>query len=75
MKIGERIRIIREWQGMSSGELAVKANCSQASLSQYETGKRTPTLKHFRGLCIALRIPYDMLLEGIELVEDTENEE
>jgi transcriptional regulator with XRE-family HTH domain len=60
---------------MSSGELATKAGCTQAAISQYETGKRTPTLRHFRGLCIALRIPYEMLLEGVELVEDTESEE
>lgn len=75
MKIGERIKVIREWQGLNGSELAERAGVTQAALSQYENGKRTPTLRAFRGICKALSVPYAMLLEGIELVEDTENEE
>jgi transcriptional regulator with XRE-family HTH domain len=70
LKIGDRIKIIREWQGLSGGELADMSGCTQAAISQYENHKRTPTLKHFRGICKALKVPYSMLLEGIELTED-----
>lgn len=70
MKIGERIKIIREWQGLSQGDLSEKANCTQAALSQYEANKRTPTLKHFRNICKALSVPYAMLLESVELTDE-----
>lgn len=70
MKIGERIKTIREWQGLSGAQLAEKAGCTQSAISQYEAGKRTPSLKHFRALCKALEIPYSTLLEGVELEEE-----
>jgi len=75
MKIGERIKIIREWQGLSGSELAQKVGCTQAAISQYENGKRNPTLKHFRDLCKGLSVPYAMLIEGVELTDDIEIEQ
>lgn len=72
MIFGERLKTIREWQGISGAKLAEIVGCTQAAISQYENNKRTPDLKRFRAICKSLNIPYSMLLEGVELTEDIE---
>jgi len=39
-QIGKKIQTAREEAGMSQEELARKIGCTQASLSNYELGKR-----------------------------------
>jgi transcriptional regulator with XRE-family HTH domain len=74
MKIGERIKMLREWQGISQTELARAVGCTPAAVSQYEDNKRTPTLKHFKGICKALGVQYGLLLDGCDLEESEAQE-
>jgi Zn-dependent peptidase ImmA (M78 family)/DNA-binding XRE family transcriptional regulator len=42
--IGARVRRVREAQGMSQGDLAERLGKSQAAVSQWESGRRTPAV-------------------------------
>lgn len=42
LPIAEKIKIIRKEKGITQKELAEKLNCTQANLSQYESGRRIP---------------------------------
>jgi len=64
---GERLRTIRELQGLSQAELAGRADLNATQLSHFETGTREPNLANLRKLKKALGVPYEMLLgEGAQ---------
>lgn len=67
-KIGKKLQEAREEAQMSQGELAKKIGCSQASLSNYELGKRRLYLADLQRISEILGKPI------IYFIEDTEGE-
>jgi ribosome-binding protein aMBF1 (putative translation factor) len=51
------IRVMRIMRSLSQVDLAAKANISQAVLSQFERGRRTPTLATYKRIARALGVP------------------
>lgn len=66
MKFEERLRMIMIEQGLSQKELALKANITEASMSKYLSGNRTPRVDVIINLSKALGITTDELLFGEE---------
>lgn len=59
--IAERIKQYRAAAGMTQKELAGAINASQNTISQYESGKRTPTVKKLLELSALLGCSLDEL--------------
>jgi DNA-binding XRE family transcriptional regulator len=57
-----RIRVWREYRGLSMAALAAQAGIAQPFLSQIETGKREGTVETLRKLAQALRLTIDDLV-------------
>lgn len=57
----ERLRVIREARGLTKTELANQLSMSISSLSQYESGKITPSPDSVASLAGALAIPEEFL--------------
>ena len=72
-EIGRRIREWRQRRGLSQVAVARVAGITQASLSNYETGKRDLPLSTFLGLLVALDIGVSELLgtSGIVVMRDS----
>jgi len=74
MKIGERIKTLREWKRLNSSEFAKIAHFSAVTLSQYESCTRLPTLYHFYWMCKALGVDFSVLLENSDIARTCETE-
>ena len=75
MNIGRAIRWYRQRQGISQGDVALRADCSVSYLSLLENGKRDPTVSTVTRIAEALQVPLGTLflvasdpaeLEGID---------
>lgn len=66
--IGDRLREWRLRREMSQAEVAKEAGITQASLSNYETGKRDLPLSTFLGVARALSVSLGDLLEIPEVL-------
>ena len=66
MKFEERLRMIMNEQGLSQKELANKANITEASMSKYLSGERTPRADVIVNLSRALEISTDELLFDVD---------
>lgn len=66
MKFEERLRIIMNEQGLSQKELAIKSNITEASMSKYLSGERTPRVDVIINLSRALEITTDELLLDVD---------
>jgi transcriptional regulator with XRE-family HTH domain len=51
------IRHFREQANMTQPQLAKKAGCSQSTISAYESGRVTPSIKKLQLLSQALNVP------------------
>lgn len=60
--IGQFLLRYRIKNGMTQAELAEKLSISQNSVSQYESGVRTPTVKRLAKIAIALGCTVDELM-------------
>lgn len=69
IKIGDKIRKIREEKKITQKELAERLGTSQQNLAQYENGKRNPKIKTLQKIADALEIPVSELYEGSELLQ------
>ena len=56
------VRVWREYRGLKSGELAVKAKLSQAYISQLEAGKREGSVGAMKAIADALGVTIDDLI-------------
>jgi DNA-binding XRE family transcriptional regulator len=56
------IRVMRTMRGLTQAVLAAKAKVSQPVLSQFEHGKRAPSLATYRRLARALAVPLPTLI-------------
>ncbi|MBR2833609.1 MAG: helix-turn-helix transcriptional regulator [Bacilli bacterium] len=59
---GAKIREARKKLGMSQDNLALKLGVSKVTICWYETGERTPCLKHFLKLADILNLSLDELV-------------
>ncbi len=70
---GEILKGARETKGLSQEELAKKIFSTRQSISNWETGKKVPTLENIKRLAEILEIPVDDLIikntEGDELTD------
>jgi len=67
-EVGQRIREWRLRRDLSQAEVARVAGITQASLSNYETGKRDLPLSTFLGVAKALDVGVGDLLESEEVL-------
>ncbi len=65
IKLGKRVKELRLECGMSQKFLAQKINCTQNTISQYETGLIKPSIDVLASLAIELKTTTDYLL-GLE---------
>lgn len=64
MELNERIRMIMNEKGLTQKELSQKANITEASMSKYLSGERTPRIDVIVNVANALEISVDSLLGG-----------
>ena len=57
-----RLKRAREWAGFSQALLAQKAKLPASSISNFESGKREPSLNSFRAICYALNVNSEYLI-------------
>jgi transcriptional regulator with XRE-family HTH domain len=67
-EIGYRITIAREEAGMNQKDLAERLGISQATLSNYEKGKRRVYLPQLQNIANAVGRPLDYFLQPIDPV-------
>ncbi len=60
--IGEKIKTLRETNGLSQRELAEKASVSQGMISQIERGSKSPTIALAQQIADALGVRLDEML-------------
>ena len=63
MNIGEFIRKIREEKELSINQLALYSDVSAAHISRIERGLREPSPAILRKISVALKVPYENLME------------
>lgn len=64
-KLASNLQKLIEKQGMSQKELAVRMGTSEASISRYLHGKRTPSVRVVYYLAICLGTTMDEIVKGI----------
>ena len=61
-KVGKRIKVLREEQGLSQEDLACDANVSRSTVSMIETAQNDITLSKIKRIATALGLePYELL--------------
>ena len=68
VEIGRRLREARRRRGLSQSEVSQTAGITQASLSNYETGKRELPLSTMMNLAAALDVPLGDLMEISDVI-------
>lgn len=63
MNIHENIKKARKAAGITQKVLAAKLSVHQKDISRWENGERTPNVEALAGICIALNVSADTLLE------------
>ena len=64
MRVGERIRELRERAGVSQAELSEKVGISQAMLCQIERETKNPSLQIGKAIADELGCPVDALFQA-----------
>jgi len=65
----ERLSAARRFRQLSQGELARKTRLKQSAISQFETGRRSPSFHNLRRIADALEVSGDYLLGRSNSVE------
>ena len=72
MQFGDKLRLLRQRRGMTINELAqLTGYATHSRISQFETGKRKPTLEFVYKVAEVFGVSFDLLLNG-ELELDNE---
>lgn len=66
MKLGEKIRLLRNRNFLTQAKLAEKAGISLNSIQKYESGKNTPKIENLSKIATALKIDLDTLIEDTD---------
>jgi len=64
-EIGKRIKGLLEKKGITQKELALKVGCTEAAISHYIKGDRTPRSSVMTKIAIVLDTTSDYLMEGV----------
>ncbi|KGJ49727.1 hypothetical protein KD33_07195 [Clostridium sp. NCR] len=67
MTFGERLKQLRESEGLKQIELAEKLNLTSAALSQYEKGVREPNSEMLKKIADYFDVSIDFLLGRIDV--------
>jgi transcriptional regulator with XRE-family HTH domain len=59
---GERLRLAREWRGLTQDELAARVGAGQSQMNKYENNKNDPTADVLVRLSSELEVSVDWLL-------------
>jgi transcriptional regulator with XRE-family HTH domain len=62
--IGDNIKRLLQENNYTQKELAMRAGCTQASISSYINNKQRPGMKTLKNLAIALGVTVDELRRG-----------
>lgn len=65
MKFGEKIRMIREAQGLSQEDLAFKSGLHRTYIGGIERGERNPSLESIAKIAKALDVPLNYLFKDL----------
>ena len=65
-KFGERVRVLRKEANLSQESLADKAEMHRTYLSGIERGERNVSLINIARIAVALEVPVDELVKGID---------
>jgi transcriptional regulator with XRE-family HTH domain len=70
MKLGEKIRFLRENKGLNLSELAKKAGIAKSTLFKIEENKTNPTIKTIWAIAEILGVPFGELVGEGEIKEE-----
>ncbi|WP_404810635.1 helix-turn-helix domain-containing protein [Methylobacterium flocculans] len=68
--IGQRIKALREAQGMTQGAVAKAAGMKRPDLSDLETGKHDPTFGKLRRIARGLGVPLTEVVKDLDLEDN-----
>ena len=75
MSTADRLRKIRELKGLTQAQFAAEVGLTQSAISQFEDGRRSPSIESLIGISMALNVPLDKLIDlGWESDCDVEKE-
>lgn len=63
IKIGERIRILRESKGITQQDLAAACNFEKANMSRIEAGRTNPTISTLYKISLGLGVRISELVD------------
>lgn len=69
----DRLKKAREFRNLSQSQLAKLANLPPASISNFEAGRREPSLNSFRSLVRSLAVNPDYLLNNTDSLTRSES--
>jgi transcriptional regulator with XRE-family HTH domain len=72
--LSKKLIWLREREGLNQGEFAKKVGLTQAAISQFEDGKRSPSINSLRKICKALGLSLNELTEDPMPTHDNEND-
>ena len=73
-KFGQRIKELRNKQGLSQEALAFKANIDRTYMTGVETGKRNISLRNIQKIIIALDVSFEEFFKNIQRDNIEEND-
>jgi transcriptional regulator with XRE-family HTH domain len=62
--LGSRLKLLRERRNLDQADVAAALGVSRPTLSEWESGKKSPGRENLRGLAVYYRVSTDWLLEG-----------
>jgi len=65
IRIGERIKTLRQSKGLSQRQLAMEANKDPQSLERVENGKTCPSVYYLKEICDALGVSLEEFFQGL----------
>jgi transcriptional regulator with XRE-family HTH domain len=65
MKFGQKLKQLRQAQGMTQPQLAEKIGIEQSYLSKLENDKSLPSAEMFQAICSALEVSPQTMLDGL----------
>lgn len=74
MSFGERLRELREKNGLTQEELGEKINQKKANISKYETGRLQPSLETINLLAAIFNVTTDYLLGRTDIPNNVNDE-
>ena len=73
--IARYLRTHRETVSLTQTQLAAKVGCTQAAVSSWESGTRTPALRYIPQLAVALEVKSMELIDRIAYPDDYNDDE